>query len=349
MTIQELIDRFIGFQVDLSRLFNGSVFDVLKELNKHDPDLLARLTDILDDLEGRYSEARLNAAIKQFIEVNSEAFAAAKESLNRQVENTALATSKWLEVTYALGADVVAANSGQVMAGIRSRPFQGILLKEALKGIEANRAEAVRRIIRIGFAEGKTTQEIVRAIKGTKATNYADGLLNRSRKDIQTMVRTALSHASRASMDQFYSENSDIIGSLMWLSTLDNRTSSLCVVRSGLKYTNEEMPKPIGHKVPWLSGPGRLHFNCRSVSLALLNEQEKLFGTRSSMDGYVGANTTYGDWLKRQPESVVSDVLGPTRANLFKAGKIPLDKFFTDTGQLMTLNQFYTKHGIKPD
>lgn len=349
MTIQELIDRFIAFQIDLSRLFNGSVSDVLRELNKHDPDLLARLTDILDDLEGRYSEARLNAAIKQFIEVNSEAFAAATAALNAQVGNTAIATSKWLEITYALGADVVAVNNSQVMAGVRSRPFQGILLKEALKGIEANRAESIRRAIRMGFAEGKTTQEIVRAIKGTKATNYTDGLLNRSRRDIQTMVRTALGHASRASMDQFYVENSDIIGSLAWLSTLDNRTSSMCVARSGLKYTNDEMPKPIGHKVPWLSGPGRLHFNCRSVSLALLKGQERLFGTRASMGGYVDANTTYGDWLKKQPESVVSDVLGPTRANLFKAGKIPLDKFFTDTGQLMTLSQFYTKHGIKPD
>lgn len=349
MTIQELIDRFIAFQIDLSRLFNGSVSDVLRELNKHDPELLAKLVDILDDLDGRYSEARLNAALKQFIEVNSDAFAAATESLSRQVENTALATSKWLEVTYAFGADVVSVNSRQVMAGIRSRPFQGILLKEALKGIESNRAETIRRAIRSGFAEGKTTQEIVRAIKGTKAANYADGLLNRSRKDIQTMVRTALSHSARASMDQFYSENSDIIGSLMWLSTLDNRTSSLCVVRSGLKYTNEEIPKPIGHKVPWLSGPGRLHFNCRSVSLALLNEQEKLFGTRSSLDGYVDANTSYGDWLKKQPQGIVDDVLGATRAKLFKAGKIPLDKFFTDTGQLMTLSQFYNKYGIKPD
>ena len=48
---------------------------------------------------------------------------------------------------------------------------------------------------------------------------------------------------------------------------------------------------------------------------------------RSSLDGGAPAGQTYQQWLKRQPKEFQDDVLGPTKAALFRDGELSLDKF----------------------
>jgi hypothetical protein len=50
-------------------------------------------------------------------------------------------------------------------------------------------------------------------------------------------------------------------------------------------------------------------------------------GTRASMNGQVPASTTYQQWLARQPIVVQEQVLGKARAQLFRDGKIKIEKF----------------------
>jgi hypothetical protein len=47
-----------------------------------------------------------------------------------------------------------------------------------------------------------------------------------------------------------------------------------------------------------MAGPGRLHWQCRWTSIAMLKGQKTLTGSRSSAGGLVDVNLTYGDWLK---------------------------------------------------
>jgi hypothetical protein len=65
---------------------------------------------------------------------------------------------------------------------------------------------------------------------------------------------------------------------------------------------------------------------------------------RASVDGPVSANTTYGDWLKTQPDDVVRDILGPARFALYKSG-MPITSFVTD-GRTMNLDELAEKEGI---
>lgn len=60
-------------------------------------------------------------------------------------------------------------------------------------------------------------------------------------------------------------------------------------------------------------------------------------GTRASMDGQVPADTTYGQWLKRQSAARQDDVLGPTRGALFRRGGLTIDKFADERGRELTL------------
>lgn len=240
---------------------------------------------------------------------------------------------------------VSAVSEEQVYAAALSRPFQGRLLKDWYTNLGDSRMALMRNAIRNGYVQGQTTDQIVRSIRGTKKQNYADGFLDRSRRETEAVVRTALSHTAQTARTQFEQNNADIIAAVKWLSTLDSHTTPQCRVRDGLRYTLTEH-KPIGHSVPWLQGPGRLHFGCRSTSTVITKSWKDLgfsadelpASTRASMNGQVPADQTYNEWLAKQPASVQLDVLGSTRYQLYKKGNLSLDKFYNDKGTWLSLD-----------
>ena len=68
--------------------------------------------------------------------------------------------------------------------------------------------------------------------------------------------------------------------------------------------------------------------------------------TQSSMRGQVPAELSYQDWLRRQPETFVEDVLGPVKARLFIDGKVDLDRFVDlRTSKPFTLGELRRKEG----
>lgn len=204
----------------------------------------------------------------------------------------------------------------------------------------------IRNVIRAGYIDGKTTDQIVREIRGTRANAYADGILNRPRSDLAAVVRTAISHTAATARDQFIAGNEIIIKAVRWVSTLDSKTSAPCRIRDNLKYTALGH-KPIGHKVPWLQGPGKLHWNCRSTDAPVTKSWRELGipmdemtpAQRASMDGQVPADMDYGEWLERQSAERQERVLGPTRYRLIQEGRVTMDQLYTPTGEFKTIEQ----------
>lgn len=67
--------------------------------------------------------------------------------------------------------------------------------------------------------------------------------------------------------------------------------------------------------------------------------------TRASMNGQVPKKQTYQTWLKRQPVEFQNDVLGPTRAKLFREGGLSLDRFIEPTtGAGLTLDEIKSRN-----
>lgn len=62
-------------------------------------------------------------------------------------------------------------------------------------------------------------------------------------------------------------------------------------------------------------------------------------GTRASMDGQVAADTTFADFLKRKGEPIQNQILGPTRAKLWRDGKLKLEDFIKSDGSVLTLDE----------
>ncbi len=120
------------------------------------------------------------------------------------------------------------------------------------------------------------------------------------------------------------------------ISTLDNRTTPQCRIRDRLKYTLNN--KPVGHSVPYLQGPGKIHFCCRSTETFILKSAKELGidvrdispAERASMDGVVAGDTTYREWFLRQPYTRQKQIVGETRAKLIRDGGMSPDEFYTD-------------------
>ncbi|WP_256589990.1 hypothetical protein [Pseudomonas sp. B1(2018)] len=352
---QVLEDEQIAHAVSLEKYKVGVVRRIIALLNRSDADLSAALTAALERLPAEsFTVERLELLLAEVRLINIEAYAAVAQELQDDLKELAGYEADWQQELYKrvlpepvqVRFPIASVSAEQAYAAALARPFQGRLLKDWGKEIAADRMVKIRNAIRTGYLEGKTTDQIIRSIRGSRATGYADGFLERPRKDLAAVVRTAVSHTAATARLEFNNANEEILKADKWVSTLDNKTSPMCRIRDQLQYAINTH-KPIGHKVPWLQGPGKIHWCCRSTSSAVtkswkelgMNIDEMTPAQRASMDGQVPANTTYSEWLNRQSDARKLEVLGPERYQLFKSGKVELEDFYTPTGEWMTIKQ----------
>lgn len=350
-----LEDEQIAHAVSLEKYKVGVVRRIIALLNRSDADLSAALAAALERLPAEsFTVERLELLLDQVRLINSQAYVSVAVELQSDLKELAGYEVSWQQALFEKAIPepvlvrfpIASVSAEQAYAAALSRPFQGRLLRNWGEEIAADRMVKVRNAIRTGYLEGKTTDQIVRSIRGSRATGYADGFLERPRKDLAAVVRTAVSHTAATARQEFNKANEEILKAERWVSTLDNKTSPMCRIRDQLQYT-VNTHKPIGHKVPWLQGPGKIHWCCRSTSSAVtkswkelgMNIDEMTPAQRASMDGQVPANTTYSEWLNRQSDARKIEVLGPARYQLLKDGKLELEDFYTPTGEWMTLDQ----------
>lgn len=357
---EKLLDALIAHQVDLNSYSNGVVRKIIAILNRVDQDLFVQLTLALDELPAdSFTVQRLEQLLHSVRALNAKAYRAAGAELTDEM----LALADY-EASYQLelfrGALPVqlalnTVNLQAVHAAVVSRPFQGRLLREWASSIEADRMTRIRDTVRIGFVEGLPTPEIVRRVRGTRARGYEDGVIEIDRRHAEAVVRTAVSHTAGTAKEHFYDANQDLIKALSWTSTLDSRTSEICRIRDGKQY-HPKTHAPIGHKLPWLGGPGKAHWQCRSCSVPVVKSWKELGGaadvaefsasTRASMDGQVPADQTYGEWLKKQSAARQDQILGRTRGEMFRKGNLPIEKFYNDKGRWLTLEELRKQSGL---
>ena len=344
-----LLDHAIHHAIDLTRYSNTVVRRMIALLNRSDPDLVAQISAAMERMpEGSFTVGHLEQVLGSVRQINTAAYAQVFQGLAREMHDmtdyeVGYQTSLLDHVIPApvlVRFPLAQVSASQVYAAALARPFQGGLLSDWAKSVDANRMKAVREAIRQGFVQGKTTDQIVTAIRGTRALGYSDGVLEGSRKGLAAIVRTALSHTASVARQETYKANGDIIGALQWVSVLDNRTTSMCMIRDGLTYSADPAHKPIGHMVPWLQGPGALHFCCRSSDIPVTKSWKDLGldvadlpdGTRASMDGQVPASTTYarqavGGPAGRHPRRHArqADAIGRHEAapNVHQPGRLP--------------------------
>lgn len=339
--LRELLQR----DVDLDRYRRGQVLRLLDLLARLEEDLVAQINRLDPTAVGpSYRQARLARLLAAVQERIDEYGAMLEKELIPEFQQLAVDESKFgvhlLNDLPPVALDVVTPASALLRAAVTSRPFQGRLLREWVAEHPAAVRLRLRNAIRMGVAQGETIDQIVRRVRGTRAAGYADGIMEVNRRGAEAMVRTAVSHTVNAARAITYEENADLVKGVRWVATLDSRTSQTCISLDGQVFPLSSGPRPPAH------------VNCRSSTAPVLKSWKELGirlpeapdGTRASMDGQVAAKTTYGDWLKTRSRDFQDEVLGPTRAELWRSGKVPLEKFVDYSGRSLTLDQLRKRY-----
>lgn len=190
--------------------------------------------------------------------------------------------------------------------------------------------------MRMGVAQGETNAQLVRRVRSVEQI---------SARNAEAMVRTSVQTVAAEARRRTYKENDDVIKGVQQVSTLDGRTTDICIAYSGLSWDLEGQPIN-GTTLPYNGGIPR-HWGCRSVEIPItktfrelgLDIDEFPAATRSSMDGEVAQDLTFDDFLKSKSERFQNDLLGPGRAELWRDGKITLQDLVSGQGRPLTLAQ----------
>ena len=348
---QAIIDALNQHNSYLQRLSSSSIHEILNHFDDLSLEMLKQLRDLLDDLNeaekttltsGKYTTASLKEIQGVMTNWQQSISTILPEILD--ISMIALASYESAYI-YKLANKKAPVISGKTLLNkAKKTPYAG---GQLLDYIFPTVAESVRKkaeyVIRDGVSNGQTNQEIIQRIKGTKARNYADGLLNQTRNVIDAEVRTARAHLS----NDVYLQTWSALGFEYTrdVATLDGRTSFGCAVKDG-----RVQLIGIGHEKP------PYHHRCRTVQVGC-DKDGKLDGLRpfvadnrpvkdipkDQRDGKIGqvdANTTYKDWFDRQDESFQEKWLGPVKYKLYKEGGFSIDKFVDPlSGRKFTLDE----------
>lgn len=344
----KLVDAAIRHELLLRRFAAHEIEQVIGALNTETfPDLLARIQKRLERTASRgqdslFAQSRgaddLREAVAKTLD---EAFSQASSLVAADMAGLAAHEADWIAraidqaIPRGISIDWKLPAPNVLKALIEDRPMQGQVLGEWFSGLAQSTASNIERQINIGIAQSESLDEIVRRVRGTKAANFEDGVLQTTRRNAAGIVRTAISHTSAQAREMSYEANSDIIDSVLWVSTLDGRTTLTCIALDGQTFKINEGPRPPAH---WA---------CRSSTAPVLKSWKELGfsfdelsdGTRASMNGEVPGAMTYGEWLARQPASFQDHVLGPARAKLFRSGSLTVKDFVDSKWEPLTLQQ----------
>ena len=201
-------------------------------------------------------------------------------------------------------------------------PDRSYTINEALQEYSGRKSRQIVQTIRDGVTLGQTSEEITSNIKN---------LTKLQQRQAATLARTVTNYTSVQAREVVMRENPDITNSYRWIATLDGRTSLICASRDQqiFKESNESSKPPA-------------HFNCRST-IAPAVEGDSADQFRAALAGsgaqQVSKSTRFETWLRRQSRAFQTEVLGVTRAKLFREGRISIGRFVDAQGATLTLDQ----------
>lgn len=329
---ERLRDFSVARQIDVLGASNSETTALLRILRGADEALTTKLLRIRDpgSLKGQrlvtLQRSIQDALAAQHGEVRSELNDYLNGIAGAERDTAAAALNRPL---VAVGIGVSTPRLAGTLAAMRSTPMEGVLLRDWVSRLHRADVERVQQTVLRGITIGQTTDEMVRAIVGTRALRFTDGVREVSRRGVRTLVRTATNHAANAGREAVWAENADLLSGVTWVATLDGRTTVICASLDGQVFPIGEGPRP------------PIHFACRSTTSPIVKGADELGlppANRASLDGQVPETTTYPEWLRGRSAKFQDGVLGRTRGRLFRTGEIEMSQFIDNKGKLLNLD-----------
>lgn len=221
-----------------------------------------------------------------------------------------------------------------VQASVTATVIEGAVISEWWRAQDKVFTTRVVLAVREGLAQGLTNQNI--------SKNLRRNVFPGSRAQINTLIQTSTIAVAMAGRQRMFEANQDVIRGKQQVSTLDGRTSPVCISYSGHSWELDNTP--IAGSLPFNGGPPR-HFNCRSSLIPILRSFEELglpkhkfpVGTRASVDGQVPADISFNSFLRSKSKTFQDGLLGPAKARLWRSNKITLRQLVDMRGNPLTV------------
>jgi hypothetical protein len=353
-TNDALVDLFTERAVDLLRLEAGTRDKVLVFLRELESELVGQLAKV-DPTGVTQAIAQRKRLDKLLTEVRSAikgGYRDVSTLMAREIREIVDQESTWTG-----DAMNTATQANFVDAGLTRSALQNLVSNVFIQGAAsadwwgrqaAGLSNRFADEMRKGVALGEPNAKLIERVRGKTGQR---GIMDIARSDAERLVRASVQAAANAGREQMYHENDDLITSLQWHATLDTRTSVWCITRDKHLYSNtpEHFSKDGGP--PWLEGPGKLHWGCRSTSIPVLKSWKEIgvdaaeipHTTRASMDGQKPADMNFEQWLRKQSVERQDAVLGAGKADLWRAGKINFRDLLSQDGRPLTTEALRAK------
>ena len=322
----------------------------------NDPDCLKRLEKICEKLK-TIRHAAIAEAEKEILKEARELAEHESKWANRITSELSenKETAQKLKPTSAAKLDSVVDN------GLAN----GKTAQEWFEGLEESDAARIETVVKDGVAQGKTINQIRKDIVGTAQNDHKDSALQVSRNTAVNMARTLSNAIANNAKQAYYEENDDIIIGVEILSTLDGRTCPACAALDRKRYkTHDKHPTPpIHHQCRCVLLPvtelsdlveeSRPMARADFMAEAKRNYEAKYPGKkfddlspstkkkyyyqamreyeeRTGESAYVqvSGSVSFRDYFnEHMTEQQRKDWLGKKRYDIWKRGKLKLDKF----------------------
>lgn len=259
-TSDELTAISVRNQILLERLKAGEYKKFAPFLKRIEREVRTRIGDEGDTIT---TKKRLNALLTDVQRIQKDIYDEYLAQLNGDLGAIAISQSEMEAKAY----NTVVSNyearipaPEQVLAAVRLNPLQikdyagDPLIEPYMRDWSRKETIRVTSAIQQGFYQGQTNAEIARSIRGTKALNYRDGVLDITNRSAFTVVRTSVQHAATQARQATMKANSDLVKGYEWVSTLDSRTSQICQSLSGRRFDIGEGPLPPIHPNACIKG-----------------------------------------------------------------------------------------------
>ncbi|MEG2431680.1 MAG: minor capsid protein [Acinetobacter sp.] len=338
-----LLDALSQHQAYLYRASSQSVNDLIKVFDQLSNEQLLKLGELFEDLTDSErkalqglnfsSRAKASRNIEEIKVTLSEWFSSLNTELPAIFEQSAIALAVYeAGYTVALMGETLKTDGEKIYQQAKKAPFSGGQLVDYLfSDIAANLRKKVEYVIRDGFSQGQTNQQIINRIKGRKSLDYKDGLLQSERYVIERQVRTARSHVSNAAyIDVYKALGYEYV---KVVATLDGRTCKYCASVDGRVYQIDDPSRPHfpvhPHNRTTYVGCDK-DGNIGGVRPFVMDERKVKDipkEERKHLIGQLDANTSFKEFFEQSDEFFQRTWLGKSKYELYKKGEYSIDKF----------------------
>jgi SPP1 gp7 family putative phage head morphogenesis protein len=354
-------DALTKHDLALVRYANGRSKDAITEISK----LQAELLSLIKDAEPN-SKQRLNALLDRVNQAIDRSYSAIALKSIEGFKDLAIVESEVVSnISQKVFRAPIAPNIlGRDVAleivdnGLAPNSRDGLPIRQRWTrqrdGLKSNTKDALNYAIQ----NNQSLDEMLNIIRGNRSLGYRDGVVAKSKKGAETLIRTATDTVVNASRLESYKKNSKTIKGIQANAILDNRTSLLCRTRNGWAW-HLETGKPFRGTPQSFMGPPPWHFNCRTtlapifksiedlqaVTDPTLNEAIAKTNKNISVDGRPAPIPSFKKTFDRMGKKEQESILGKGRYDLYKKGKITLSDLVNQQGKTLTLTELKEKYG----